>query len=119
MQVVMEHRINETDIAIVTTPWYHMVAPDTWLYPHFVASATAVLHAKFEPGDILESLEEHDATVLPSGGENGSEYQLTSSVNRRTRDSDLKTYYQWSLSKLYKIVDCIARVRAHNLARQV
>ncbi|QLG64171.1 class I adenylate-forming enzyme family protein [Halorarum salinum] len=64
VQVVMEHGVDETDTAIVTTPWYHMVTSDAWLYPHFLAGATVVLHESFDPAEALELVEEHDATGL-------------------------------------------------------
>ncbi|GAA0243390.1 class I adenylate-forming enzyme family protein [Haladaptatus pallidirubidus] len=63
-QVVMEHGIDMTDIAIVTTPWYHMVTSDAWLYPHLLAGATVVLHSSFEPTEALELIEKHDITGL-------------------------------------------------------
>lgn len=63
-QGVMEHGIQETDTAIVTTPWYHMVTSDAWLYPHWLAGATTVLHGSFEPTEVLELVEEHEATGL-------------------------------------------------------
>jgi fatty-acyl-CoA synthase len=64
VQVVMEHGVDETDTALVTTPWYHMVTADAWLYPHFLAGATAVLHSSFEADEALELIEAHDATGL-------------------------------------------------------
>jgi acyl-CoA synthetase (AMP-forming)/AMP-acid ligase II len=63
-QGVMEHGIDETDLAIVTTPWYHMVTSDAWLYPHWLAGATTVLHPSFEPAEVLELVAEHEATGL-------------------------------------------------------
>ena len=64
IQVVMEHGIDETDVALVTTPWYHMVTSDAWLYPHMLAGATLVLQSRFRPLETLELVEEHDATGL-------------------------------------------------------
>lgn len=63
-QGVMEHGINQTDIAIVTTPWYHMVTSDAWLFPHWLAGATTVLHACFDPEEVLELVEQHTASGL-------------------------------------------------------
>jgi fatty-acyl-CoA synthase len=63
-QGVMEHGIDRTDVAVVTTPWYHMVTSDAWLYPHWLAGATTVLHAAFDPDEVLELVAEHDATGL-------------------------------------------------------
>ncbi|WP_435181121.1 class I adenylate-forming enzyme family protein [Halorussus sp. AFM4] len=63
-QVVMEHGIDQTDRAIVTSPWYHMVTSDAWLYPHWLAGATTILHSSFEPDEVLELIEEHGATGL-------------------------------------------------------
>jgi len=62
IQAVMEHGIDETDTALCTTPWYHMVTTDAWLYPHFVAGATVVLHSAFDPAEALELVEAHDVT---------------------------------------------------------
>ena len=62
IQGIMEHGIDETDIALCTSPWYHMVTTDAWLYPHFVAGATVVLHSEFDPEEALELIDEHDAT---------------------------------------------------------
>ncbi|MFB6250397.1 MAG: class I adenylate-forming enzyme family protein [Halobellus sp.] len=64
VQVVMEHGIDETDVALCTSPWYHMVTTDAWLYPHFVAGATVVLHSTFEPREALELIESHGVTGL-------------------------------------------------------
>ena len=63
-QVVMEHGIQETDVALVTTPWYHMVSSDAWIYPHLLAGATLVLHTSFAPDEALELMAEHDVTGL-------------------------------------------------------
>lgn len=62
IQVIMEHGIDETDVALCTSPWYHMVTTDAWLYPHFVAGATVVLHSTFDPEEALELIEAHDVT---------------------------------------------------------
>ena len=62
IQGIMEHGIDETDIALCTSPWYHMVTTDAWLYPHFVAGATVVLHSTFDPEEALELVERHDVT---------------------------------------------------------
>jgi len=64
IQVIMEHGIDETDTALCTTPWYHMVTTDAWLYPHFVAGATVVLHTSFDPTEALELIEAHDVSGL-------------------------------------------------------
>jgi len=64
IQVIMEHGVDETDIALCTSPWYHMVTTDAWLYPHFVAGATVVLHSAFEPEEALQLIEAHDVTGL-------------------------------------------------------
>ncbi|WP_262177485.1 class I adenylate-forming enzyme family protein [Haloarcula laminariae] len=64
VQVVMEHGIDETDTALCTTPWYHMVTTDAWLYPHLVAGATIVLHTTFDPTEALELIEAHDVSGL-------------------------------------------------------
>lgn len=63
-QGVMEHGIDQTDFAVVTTPWYHMVTSDAWLYPHWLAGATTFLHSEFDPVEVLEYVEEHEATGL-------------------------------------------------------
>jgi fatty-acyl-CoA synthase len=63
-QGVMEHGIDQTDVAIVTTPWYHMVTSDAWLYPHWLAGATTFLHGQFDPEEVLEFVEEYEATGL-------------------------------------------------------
>ncbi|MGQ4557687.1 AMP-binding protein, partial [Halobellus sp. GM3] len=64
VQGVMEHGIDETDVALCTSPWYHMVTTDAWLYPHFVAGATVVLHSAFDPEEALELIEGHDVSGL-------------------------------------------------------
>ncbi|WP_256544995.1 class I adenylate-forming enzyme family protein [Halobellus inordinatus] len=64
IQVIMEHGIDETDVALCTSPWYHMVTTDAWLYPHFVAGATVVLHSAFDPEEALELIDDHDVTGL-------------------------------------------------------
>lgn len=63
-QGVMEHGIDQTDVAIVTTPWYHMVTSDAWLYPHWLAGATTFLHSDFDPVEVLEYVESFEATGL-------------------------------------------------------
>ncbi|KOX95449.1 MULTISPECIES: class I adenylate-forming enzyme family protein [Halorubrum] len=64
IQVVMEHGIDETDTALCTTPWYHMVTTDAWIYPHLVAGATIVLHTSFDPTEALSLIEEHNVSGL-------------------------------------------------------
>ena len=64
VQVIMEHGIDETDTALCTTLWYHMLTTDAWLYPHFVAGATVVLHSSFDLREALELIEGHDVTGL-------------------------------------------------------
>jgi len=64
VQVIMEHGIDETDTALCTTLWYHMMTTDAWLYPHFVAGATVVLHSSFDLREALELIEGHDVTGL-------------------------------------------------------
>ncbi|MUV61422.1 class I adenylate-forming enzyme family protein, partial [Halobacterium sp. CBA1126] len=63
-QGVMEHGIDQTDLAVVTTPWYHMVTSDAWLYPHWLAGATTLLHESFDPEEVLEFVDEEGATGL-------------------------------------------------------
>lgn len=92
-QGVMEHGIDQTDVAIVATPWYHMVTTDAWLYPHWLAGATTVLLPAFEPEAVLASIETHGATgllavptqldALCSAQSDGS-YDLTSLAYVRT-----------------------------------
>jgi len=64
IQGVMEHGIDHTDTALVTTPWYHMVTADAWLYPHFLAGATCLLEPTFEPRATLDRIESRGATGL-------------------------------------------------------
>ncbi|ARS91082.1 class I adenylate-forming enzyme family protein [Natrarchaeobaculum aegyptiacum] len=63
-QVVMEHGIDETDTALVCTPWYHMVTTDAWILPHLHAGATLVVQSDFEPVETLRMVDEHDVTGL-------------------------------------------------------
>jgi acyl-CoA synthetase (AMP-forming)/AMP-acid ligase II len=63
-QVVMEHGIDETDIALAPTPWYHMVTTDAWLYPHWLAGASTVVQSTYDPAATLNLLEDHDVTGL-------------------------------------------------------
>ncbi|SFS89416.1 class I adenylate-forming enzyme family protein [Halostagnicola kamekurae] len=63
-QVVMEMGIDESDVALVTSPWYHMVTCDAWMLPHIQAGATMVIQTHFDPDDALELIETHDATGL-------------------------------------------------------
>lgn len=63
-QVVMEHGIDQTDLSVVTTPWYHMVTSDAWLYPHWLAGATTLIHSEFDPVEVLELIEDHEASGL-------------------------------------------------------
>ncbi|WP_198951565.1 class I adenylate-forming enzyme family protein [Halorubrum salipaludis] len=61
-QVVMEHGIDRHDVAVVTTPWYHMVTTDAWILPHLQAGATLVIQEAFDPPETLSLIDEHDAT---------------------------------------------------------
>ncbi|WP_436348337.1 class I adenylate-forming enzyme family protein [Natronorubrum sp. FCH18a] len=61
-QVIMEMGIDETDTALVTTPWYHMVTCDAWVLPHIQAGATLVVQSEFESDESLRLIEEHDVT---------------------------------------------------------
>lgn len=64
IQGVMEHGIDKTDMGIMSTPWYHMVSSDAWLYPHFLAGATIIIQSEFEPDAVLELVEDNAATGL-------------------------------------------------------
>ncbi|WP_254533018.1 class I adenylate-forming enzyme family protein [Natrinema gelatinilyticum] len=64
MQVVMEMSIEETDTALVTTPWYHMVTTDAWILPHLMAGATMVVQSDFDPDKALRLVEEYDVTGM-------------------------------------------------------
>lgn len=64
VQGVMEHGIDHTDIALMPTPWYHMVTTAAWIYPHFTAGATLVLQSTFEPEAVLEAIDDHQITGL-------------------------------------------------------
>ncbi|QSW97679.1 class I adenylate-forming enzyme family protein [Haloterrigena alkaliphila] len=63
-QVIMEMGIEETDTALVTTPWYHMVTCDAWILPHIQAGATLVVQSDFDPDETLQFIAEHDVTGL-------------------------------------------------------
>ncbi|WP_121743118.1 class I adenylate-forming enzyme family protein [Natronorubrum halophilum] len=64
MQVVMEMSIVETDTALVTTPWYHMVTTDAWILPHVMAGATMVVQSDFEPDEALRLIRDYDVTGM-------------------------------------------------------
>lgn len=64
IQGTMEHGIDKTDIGLMTTPWYHMVSSDAWIYPHLLAGASIIVQSDFGPTDTLELIEEHGATGL-------------------------------------------------------
>lgn len=64
IQGTMEHGIDKTDIGLMTTPWYHMVSSDAWIYPHLLAGATIIIQSDFDPTETLELIEEHGATGL-------------------------------------------------------
>jgi fatty-acyl-CoA synthase len=64
IQGVMEHGIDRTDVGLMTTPWYHMVSSDAWIYPHFVAGATVLVQSDFDPATALDLIEKHEATGL-------------------------------------------------------
>ncbi|GAD53839.1 long-chain-fatty-acid--CoA ligase [Halarchaeum acidiphilum MH1-52-1] len=63
-QVVMEMSIEPSDVALVTTPWYHMVTSDAWILPHLLTGATLVLQPTFEPDEALELVAAHDVTGM-------------------------------------------------------
>lgn len=63
-QTVMEMGIEPRDIALVTTPWYHMVTTDAWILPHLQAGATLVMQRSFDPPATLDLLAKHEATGL-------------------------------------------------------
>ncbi|WP_435064387.1 class I adenylate-forming enzyme family protein [Halobaculum sp. EA56] len=64
IQGVMEHGIDHTDVGVMTTPWYHMVSSDAWIYPHLVAGAAVLVQSDFDPADALSLVEEHGVTGL-------------------------------------------------------
>ncbi|WP_418279820.1 class I adenylate-forming enzyme family protein [Halorubrum sp. DTA98] len=63
-QVIMEMNIDHGDVALLTTPWYHMVTTAAWILPHLQAGATIVIQESFDPPETLRLLDEHDATGL-------------------------------------------------------
>ncbi|UIP01485.1 acyl--CoA ligase (plasmid) [Halobaculum sp. CBA1158] len=64
IQGVMEHGIDHTDVGVMTTPWYHMVSSDAWIYPHLLAGATVLVQSDFDPAAALSLVEEANATGL-------------------------------------------------------
>lgn len=64
IQGVMEHGIEKTDVGLMTTPWYHMVSSDAWIYPHLLAGAAVLVQSEFDPTAALELIEDYDATGL-------------------------------------------------------
>jgi fatty-acyl-CoA synthase len=64
VQGIMEHGIEHSDVAVVCTPWYHMVTTAAWIYPHVAAGATMVMRSTFDPVSVLETVDAHDATGL-------------------------------------------------------
>jgi fatty-acyl-CoA synthase len=64
VQGVMEHGIDHTDVALVPTPWYHMVTTAAWIYPHVSAGATLVLQSAFDPESVLAAIDDYDITGL-------------------------------------------------------
>ncbi|MFB6252052.1 MAG: class I adenylate-forming enzyme family protein [Halobellus sp.] len=63
-QAVMEMSLDPTDVALVTTPWYHDVTTVAWIYPHLQVGATLVLQPEFIPPESLTLMDEHDVTGL-------------------------------------------------------
>lgn len=63
-QVIMEMSIEPGDVALVTTPWYHMVTTDAWVLPHLQAGATLVIQESFDPPETLKLVDEHGVTGL-------------------------------------------------------
>ncbi|NKE37220.1 long-chain fatty acid--CoA ligase [Natronococcus sp. JC468] len=63
-QVIMEMGIEETDTALVTTPWYHMVTTDAWMLPHLQAGATLVVQSEFDPTESLRLIQKYGVTGL-------------------------------------------------------
>lgn len=64
IQGVMEHGIEKTDIGLMTTPWYHMVSSDAWIYPYLLAGAAVLVQSEFDPAAALELIEDHNASGL-------------------------------------------------------
>jgi fatty-acyl-CoA synthase len=64
IQGVIEHSMGPTDLGLLTTPWYHMVSSDAWVYPHLIAGATLLVQSDFDPQAALELIERHEATGL-------------------------------------------------------
>lgn len=63
-QAVMEMSLDPSDVALVTTPWYHDVTTVAWIYPHLQVGATLVLQPEFVPPKSLALMDEHDVTGL-------------------------------------------------------
>lgn len=63
-QVIMEMGVDTGDVALLTTPWYHMVTTDAWILPHLQAGATIVVQGSFDPSETLELVDEHGANGL-------------------------------------------------------
>lgn len=63
-QVVMEHGLRPTDVALVTTPWYHDVTTVAWILPHLQVGATLVTQPRFVPDETLSLLERYEITGL-------------------------------------------------------
>ena len=63
-QPALEMSLTAQDVAIVCSPWYHMVTSQAWIFPHLFVGAELVIQPTFEPPQTLELMEEHGVTGL-------------------------------------------------------
>lgn len=61
---IIEFSYHPQDRALVTTPFFHVVTPHTWVMPHFQAGSSVVLQPSFDPVETLHLIEEFEVTDL-------------------------------------------------------
>ena len=90
-QVIMEMSITETDVGLMSAPWYHMFGTDAWILPHLQAGATLVVQSGFDPEEALQLIEKFNITGVPA---------VPTQLNAMLRVLEDKSYDVSSLTKI-------------------
>lgn len=64
INVITDMDVNRHDVALMISPLFHVASLDMGLLPMLLKGATVVLEQKFDPGQVLASIEKHRVTSL-------------------------------------------------------
>ncbi|MDQ4490050.1 o-succinylbenzoate--CoA ligase [Sinomonas sp. ASV486] len=64
INVITDMDVNRNDVALMISPLFHVASLDMGLLPMLLKGATVVLESRFEPGQVLRTIQERGVTSL-------------------------------------------------------